>query len=368
MRATVTGKFDRHRDVLRLNINVTVGCMNDLDAAARYLQDLLPDMVGELESWPSSKAHTLPHFLASLFGLAEIDLLGNRVLLANVIMQAEPMPPSRLIAHLHQLAEKAGSRVVLVLSGVSPYIRSRLIESRVDFVVPGSQLFAPSFLMSLRERDTAPPVSLPVGEQLSHPAQAVLIAALLRPDFEERDIPGSVQWSPLDLAREAGYSRMTASRVARELVSANLVSAQREGRETSLRFLMARRSLWEAALPRLRSPVLRTTSIGKGGLAMLPVDDCRAAGETGLSVLTELAAPARPVAAIPRDYLRRHSEPEWLPAAGEGYADVQHWAYSTRLGGAGTVVDPLSLYLSLQGKGDPRLDGALRDLLDEVFD
>lgn len=341
--------------------------MNDLDAAARYLQDLLPDMVGELEPWSSSKVSTLPHFLASLFGLAEIDLLGNRVLLANVLVQTEPVPPSRLIEQVNRLAEKAGLRVVPVLSGVSTYTRSKLIESRVDFVVPGSQMFAPSFLMSLRERDRVPPVSLPIGEQLSHPAQAVLIAALLRPDFEERDIPGSVQWSPLDLARHAGYSRMTASRVARELVAANLVSAEREGRETSLRFLMTRRSLWEAALPRLRSPVLRTTCIGKDGLAMLPADECRAAGETGLSVLTELAAPARPVAAIPRDYLRRHSEPEWLPAAGEGHVDVQHWAYSTRLGGADTGVDPLSLYLSLKGRGDPRLEGALRDLLDEVF-
>lgn len=277
------------------------------------------------------------------------------------------MPPSRLIAQVHRLAEKAGMRVVLVLSDVSPYIRSRLIESRVDFLVPGRQLFAPSFLMSLRERQAFPPMTQTIGKHLSHPAQAVLIVALLRPDFEEGDIPRSVQWSPLDLAREAGYSRMTASRVARELVAANLVSAEREGRETSLRFLMTRRSLWEAALPRLRSPVLRTTCIGRGGLAMLPADDRRAAGETGLSALTELAAPARPIAAIPRDYLRRHSEPEWLPAAGEGYADVQHWAYSTRLGRAGTVVDPLSLYLSLQGQGDPRLDGALWDLLDEVF-
>jgi len=324
-------------------------------------------MVGELEPWPSSNARTPPHFLASLFGLAEIDLLGNRVLLANVRTQGEPMPPSRLIGQVHRLAEKTGLRVIVVLSGVSPYIRSRLIESRVDFVVPGSQVFAPSFLMNLRERDSSPTVPLPIGEQLSYPAQAVLIAALLRPDLEERGIPGSVSWAPLDLAREAGYSRMTASRVARELVAANLVSAQREGRETSLRFLMTRRSLWEAALPRLRSPLLRTTCIGKGGLAMLPADDCRAAGETGLSMLTELAVPARPVAAIPRNYFRRHPEPEWFPVGGEGYADVQHWAYSTRLGGAGVVVDPLSLYLSLQGQGAPRLDGALRDLLDEVF-
>lgn len=31
----VTDRFDRNRIVLRLNIVVTVACMNDLDAAAR---------------------------------------------------------------------------------------------------------------------------------------------------------------------------------------------------------------------------------------------------------------------------------------------------------------------------------------------
>ena len=74
------------------------------------------------------------------------------------------MPPSRLIGQVDRLAEKAGLRVVLVLSGVPPYIRCRLIESRVDSVVPGSQLFAPDFRMSLHERGTSPPVCLSGGE------------------------------------------------------------------------------------------------------------------------------------------------------------------------------------------------------------
>lgn len=100
MRAPVTDRFKRNRHALRLNIDVTVACMNNLDAAARYLRDLLPDMAGELEPWTSSKARTLPHFLASLFGLAEIDLLGNRVLLANVMTKvsvaASIAPPPQL--------------------------------------------------------------------------------------------------------------------------------------------------------------------------------------------------------------------------------------------------------------------------------
>ncbi|MBK0052713.1 hypothetical protein [Stenotrophomonas sp. S39] len=44
-------------------------------------------------------------------------------------------------------------KVILVVLG--GYIRSQLTESRVDFFVPGSQLFAASFLMSLRERDSS---------------------------------------------------------------------------------------------------------------------------------------------------------------------------------------------------------------------
>jgi len=43
VRGAVTDRFDRNRHVLRLNIDVAVACMNDLDAAARYLQELLPD-------------------------------------------------------------------------------------------------------------------------------------------------------------------------------------------------------------------------------------------------------------------------------------------------------------------------------------
>ncbi|MNN42487.1 hypothetical protein D3C81_1566710 [compost metagenome] len=107
MRGTVTDRFDRNRHVLRLDIDVTFACMNALDAAARYLKELLPEVVGELEQWPSSTERSRPHFTASLFDLAEIDLLGHRVLLANVPTHAEQMPPSRLIRQVHRLAQKA---------------------------------------------------------------------------------------------------------------------------------------------------------------------------------------------------------------------------------------------------------------------
>lgn len=106
MHGIVTDRLDRNRSVILSDYFVTYGCMNDLQAAAHYLQNLLPDMVAEFEPRPSSKARFLPHSLNSMFRLAEIDLLGLRVLLAKVPTQAEPTPPSRLIAQVHLLAEK----------------------------------------------------------------------------------------------------------------------------------------------------------------------------------------------------------------------------------------------------------------------
>lgn len=47
LRGAVTSIFNRNLHVLRLNIDVTVACMNDPDADARYLQELLPDVVGD---------------------------------------------------------------------------------------------------------------------------------------------------------------------------------------------------------------------------------------------------------------------------------------------------------------------------------
>ena len=75
--------------------------MSDLDAVARYLQELRPVVVGELEHWPSSTARTPSHFIASLLDLAEIDRLGHRGLLGNVPTEAAPMTPSRRLGQGH---------------------------------------------------------------------------------------------------------------------------------------------------------------------------------------------------------------------------------------------------------------------------
>lgn len=69
--------------------------------------------------------------------------------------------------------------------------------------------------MTLRERDSSPPVSLSVGEQLSHPAQAVLITALLRPDLEERGIHSqAVRPAEIDLPCRSCLARSCSCRVA----------------------------------------------------------------------------------------------------------------------------------------------------------
>ena len=61
MHGIVTDRLDRNRSVILSDYFVTYGCMNDLQAAAHYLQNLLPGMVAEFEPRPSSKAVSYTH-------------------------------------------------------------------------------------------------------------------------------------------------------------------------------------------------------------------------------------------------------------------------------------------------------------------
>lgn len=100
------------------------------------------------------------------------------------------MPTSRLSGQLDPLAEKPDGGRSRALGGAVLLPFQAHLASR-EFRCEWQPAVAPSFRMSLRERDSYSAVSLSVGESLTHPAQAVLIAALLWPGSEEQRTRGA---------------------------------------------------------------------------------------------------------------------------------------------------------------------------------
>ena len=271
----------------------------------------------------------------------------------------EPATPAAYRSHVASIAALATGPVALVLSGVTSATRARLIEARVPFIVPGNQLFLPMCLVDLRERMTRPIV--PRETRLGSVAQLVVLTHLQR---QRMDV-----MSLAEAASFLAYSPMMLTKAKDELVASGLCTVRTEGRSLRLAFATQGCALWETALPRLASPVVRTHLVrfsAPDRRSEVPGGFVRA-GVSALSALTHLAedplvtyAVSKGVAATTGPSLR-HVELD-----DDAHARVEIWRYDPdRLSNDGRV-DALSLYLTLRETADERVLGALEDLLENV--
>ncbi|WP_282295449.1 winged helix-turn-helix transcriptional regulator [Stenotrophomonas sp. PS02289] len=315
-----------------------------IDGAQRYLADLLP---GDVSDVRALKLPTLPYFLQDAFELGQLRVHGHEVVLAAAKTAQSQQTLHRMLSRLRDAAQ---SRVLYVAGHLTSYERKRLLSERVEFVVPDSQLHAPSLALDLRERPTT---SAPRSEVLSlGPAtQAVLLTLLLNDggDMTTRAI-----------ARKLGYSPMTASRANRELEAAGLVRVYKQGSSSMLALAGSRSEMWAHAKPLMRSPVTKELHLAG------PVPErtgLKLAGESALAELTLLSPPAEPVFAIgPSDWRTYGSEFNLREQAESDTFKLQIWSYNPWLWENRATVDPLSLTLSLQDVFDDRVQIALDEL------
>jgi len=308
----------------------------------------------ELSPWPSAK--TLPPYLRNSYLIFQGRLGDRRALW--LFARDEPTPAA-IEKHTSSLLERWPEAQVVVFERLPSYARRRLIERGIAFVVPGTQLYLPDFGVDFRSRARRP---TEVRDTLRPSAQAMLLYLLLR------GADSSIPRTASELAPVLGQTLMTASRAVAELDSHGLVSTRREGRTKEVHLSRGRRATWEAAQDVLQSPVKRR---------LAAVEDQVAAHcplIAGLSALSRRSMLAEPSA---RTYAVSHKtaqslEPEVtitssnLAVADEpGMAVVEVWTYDPRPLAVANIVDPLSLYLSLREDVDERVEGALRQMMEE---
>jgi hypothetical protein len=163
-----------------------------------------------------------------------------------------------------------------------------------------------------------------------------------------------------------GYAAMTATRAIRELVAFELFDLLQQGRAKYLQLKGNRRALWDLAKPFLRSPVQKTLWTFDTGILDLP--GAVVAGEDALARLTLLNEPGQSVVAVASSAvaLAEQRGVFFEPKEVAGGVAVQVWRYEPAMQIKTRVVDPLSLWVSLQGSADDRIQMAL-DELEEQF-
>jgi hypothetical protein len=301
---------------------------------------------------PTSADRSLPFAISDQYGFFE-GPIANQPCLFLVVRADAPAAPSALEKHLQIVKGQFPSRpVLLVLSKLDSRARTRLIDHHIAFVVPDAQLYAPMLAIDLRERLSRP---TEIPKHLSPSAQLLVLAHLLHQDVQEE--------LSSRLAGRLHSTAMSMSRAFAEVEALGLAAIAPAGIERRLTFKLHGRALWERARPYLRSPVRK-----RRGLPNLPHDfPGLLAGEAALSRMTMLAAPrartyaiaARDLKSLSAEYKLYYSE----SVLEEDYV-LETWSYDPHALAQGPIVDPFSLFLSINDKGDERVASAADELLE----
>lgn len=322
-------------------------------------QDYLDHLTGErpsLHPVPASLISALPLYLRERYDLQEAKMFGQNWILAFASPEWELGSPHEYAQHLSKVAAVTGTGpAVIVTPSMPSWSRNRMVHEGIPFIVPGHQLFLPSFAVDLRERAPAPKKTS--DRALTPAAQVVLLLHLQKQSLDNLPLR--------EIAGHVGYSAMMITKAKDELEAAGLCEAVRHGKALVLKFHENGRVLWRKAQPKLTSPVRKNHWVRW----QRPDHPALEAGLTALSQRTMIEDDAKPTFAMLDATFRSHLERglfHGCPDASEANVRLQAWSYNPALLGDDRSVDPLSLFLSLREDRDERVQQQLNLLLDQV--
>lgn len=316
--------------------------------------DYLDEAMGIEMNIRAIPSRHLPVFITKQYDFYTLEL-GKQKFLGVVLRDASLFQVTNLEKHRRHFPIQGGhGSFVLMAARLEGFVRKRLIEVKVPFIVPRVQLYWPELGLEYRKRNQEKTVEK-AKDSFQPTTQAVLIGilnGLLYPPFR-----------PKELAKKLEYSLMSMTRALDQMEAVGLGRSLKKGRE---RFFtpLEKRLLWEKAAAFLNSPVRDTVRL----LARDMPDEAKIlAGESALARGSALVAPQTNIYAVGREWgklLQKKVIPH-LTVDEPDTCAVQIWRYNPALFAKGGMVDVFSLYLSLKGEPDERVGLALEQTLKE---
>lgn len=261
--------------------------------------------------------------------------------------------PRALNAAKGHLEDKLGMPVVFLLAECPAYLRQRLIDKGVHFVVSDKYAFTPILLINERIR------KLKKAERLTPAAQYLLLYHLQLENLEGM--------TAKDLENRMPYSYATIALAISCLADLGLCHKVTNGTKSkAIQFDLHGRDLWEKALPYCMPPVGQRLFCDElRSEASYPI-----CGINALAHYTRLNPDAERMVAIDNKRMNELKTRNALVNMNEydGEIMVETWKYQpvTYEGWQGTYVDKLSLALSLRDDEDPRVEGEVEFLINNM--
>jgi DNA-binding MarR family transcriptional regulator len=295
----------------------------------------------------------LPLYLKGNFIFFKGEIAGKTLVWAK-IRDDESVTPDRLQKQKNELEKGFHLPVVFVFERLDSWQRKRLIERQVAFVQTGRQVYIPELFLQLDDTRGNYMRGRKNLEVLSYPAQVTILYHLGRSSLNGR--------SASQIAKLLRYSKMTVTRVIRELEEMELIDV-RAGKERVFEFKKVGKALWQQAEPLLRNPIKEMWfSQSFSGMGRI-----LESGETALAHLSMLGESRMRQFAIGKEQFRSLRILGRLPELNtrQGNFQIEVWEYDpTLLVEDGDLdVDGLSLNLCLRGVLDPRVTSSLEEAM-----
>lgn len=306
---------------------------------------------------PWNEAMSLPMYLQNTYVFIEVSLLGKSYLLFFSSDGEIEESVSKISKHVDVIQRYYGQNIIYLTEGITSFKRRDLIEQRVNFIVPGMQLYLP--LAAIDFRETYKKAGMSDIQSLSATAQSVVLMHLygqIGSDLLSKQV--------MDLL---GVSKINVSRAFNELISLKLADAKKVGRNKVLNFYLDKTELWKKAQPHFINPVKKRVWVDNQQLKNIQEIKLIKSGESALSEYSMIISPQTPTYAL--------NSKEWstikrLFHIHESFKhdeaiEVELWRYEPSILSNNKIVDPLSLVLSLD-TDDERIEIVKDEILEEV--
>lgn len=294
-------------------------------------------------------ADKLPLYLKAAYDISILQV-------ANVdCLLAKPKETAKLVAlrkQRQQLTKLTGLECVLYFKKTSPYIKRKLTEEGIPFIIENKDVYLPFMGVVLSGKNER---ILPKVHKISFNTQRLLLTAL----YDHWD---TVNVS--EAARKLEVSKMTVSRCFDQIQAVEMPLISKTEKERLFVWKESSMGLWELITPYLRNPVLREYRLDES----LSVKHYLLGGMSALSQYSMLNDNVYPTYAITKQQGKNLNieKFEQVPESEQPLILLQVMRYTVRFPN-NAAVDPVTAYLALDEteKQDPRIKMAFNEILEE---
>lgn len=323
----------------------------NIEEAASYIEFNFSGKVLLENPFPTSK---LPLYLSSTYNFRMISYFDHDFLLMDCSKTIELSIPS-LEKHVRKVKEVCGYdiEVILVFDDVTKYLRNKLIEKGVSFVVPGKQIFLPTvgriFTEKRMNRYSKQKDSI---YKISPTTEALILEIICSNEFPKHRS---------ELARKLDVSEMSISRAIKEMNSNEITSYNNVEDIGDFTKKIIRNAKQIFAGPIMKKIYVKRDSIQKDLWRELSVS-----GESALSEETMLMRPRVDVFGIMnRKWKVLSTDIEEVPHEDLGVCQVELWRY--QLPKISNRVHPIALYIMFMKEEDERIEKEMEILVERFL-